>query len=105
MSEKSWRERMAVNGRVVKEQWADYMVEIEEVIIPGIRAATWREKGHKTWAFFEEFPDKMPRLTSYLFPLLVAGWVLFAIEVMQTEEPVLPSSAPSVSAGGHASCD
>ena len=61
---------------VCRDQWGDYMTEIQYVILPGIKRAKWYRKPHKTFAFVEEFYDKCPRIAAYL------DWVRVPVEVM-----------------------
>lgn len=66
---------MAKNLEVVGKQWDAYKAEVSDVIIPGIAAAPWKRKPHKTAAFIEEWFDKMPRLNYYLLVLWVPAQV------------------------------
>ena len=60
------KDGMAKNLQVIKEQWNDYMVEVEEVIKPGVEDAEGiGEKLHKLSAYGEEWFDKMPRINWY----------------------------------------
>ncbi len=72
---------MAKNLEVVREQWGDYVKEVKDVIIPGIREAQWKRKPHKCQAFIEEWYDKQPRLQSYTWfiriPVAIFLWYQF----------------------------
>jgi len=57
---------LAKNWEVCKSQWADYRVELNYVVYPGIkRARGLPETVHKARAIGEEFFDKCPRIAWY----------------------------------------
>ena len=64
------------NVRRVKKEWYDYTQEVKNIIVPDLKEAFWRDKPHKMHAFIEEFFDKAPRISSYLFWPVVIGLYL-----------------------------
>ncbi len=67
------------NWRVCKNEAWEYWTEIQYVIVPGIKSATWSRKLHKFHALIEEFFDKCPRICSYLF------WPIILITIITGE--------------------
>lgn len=69
-------DRWVKNFSVIKSQWRDYVIEVRTVVIPGIKDATGvMEKGHKSFAFVEEFIDKQPRLCAYAITVAAVYWL------------------------------
>lgn len=66
------------NMHVVLDQIEEYILEIRIVVIPGIKRATTKRKPHKTFAFVEEWFDKMPRVNAYLW-IMRLPWKLFCL--------------------------